>query len=127
MNYTTGIPESGERQIHRPSPLRKRTLDIPDRNTAREHSERVKAAWNELPAFGDTAPGHGDLSDMIHFMKQFSAGCAIIGIAVLTGTRSLMATSLPADILSQLNTYAEVWTSPSTNGSPGSMPIGNGD
>jgi hypothetical protein len=37
------------------------------------------------------------------------------------------AASLPADVLSQLNSYNEVWTSPSTNGSPGSMPLGNGD
>ncbi|HEY2082846.1 MAG TPA: DUF5703 domain-containing protein, partial [Verrucomicrobiae bacterium] len=37
------------------------------------------------------------------------------------------ASSLPADVLSQLNSYNEVWTSPSTNGSPGSMPLGNGD
>src|SRR5258708_32632242 len=37
------------------------------------------------------------------------------------------AAGLPADVLSQLNAYNEVWTSPSTNGSPGSMPIGNGD
>jgi hypothetical protein len=37
------------------------------------------------------------------------------------------AASLPADVLSQLNSYNEVWHSPSTNGSPGSMPIGNGD
>src|SRR5581483_4843102 len=34
---------------------------------------------------------------------------------------------LPADVLSQLNRYNEVWNSPGTNGSPGSMPIGNGD
>ncbi|HVU27473.1 MAG TPA: DUF5703 domain-containing protein [Verrucomicrobiae bacterium] len=34
---------------------------------------------------------------------------------------------LPADILSKLSSYNETWTTPSTNGSPGSMPIGNGD
>jgi alpha-L-fucosidase 2 len=40
---------------------------------------------------------------------------------------SARAAQLPPDILTQLNGYNEVWTSPSTNGSPGSMPIGNGD
>src|SRR5712672_2948219 len=40
---------------------------------------------------------------------------------------SNLAAVLPADVLSQLNGYNEVWTTPSTNGSPGSMPIGNGD
>jgi hypothetical protein len=35
--------------------------------------------------------------------------------------------NLPSDVLSELNSYNVVWTSPSTNGSPGSMPIGNGD
>jgi alpha-L-fucosidase 2 len=45
---------------------------------------------------------------------------------LLTGMRSCAAT-LPADVLAQLNSYNEVWTSPSTNGSPGSMPVGNGD
>src|SRR6267154_2566142 len=40
---------------------------------------------------------------------------------------SNLAAVLPADVLSQLNGYNVVWTTPSTNGSPGSMPIGNGD
>ena len=35
--------------------------------------------------------------------------------------------SLPADVLSELSGYDVTWTTPSTNGSPGSMPIGNGD
>lgn len=42
-------------------------------------------------------------------------------------SQSISAANLPVDVLSQLNSYNEVWTSPSTNGSPGSMPIGNGD
>ena len=42
-------------------------------------------------------------------------------------THDLIAASLPFDVLTQLNSYNEVWTAPSTNGSPGSMPIGNGD
>jgi fibronectin type 3 domain-containing protein len=46
---------------------------------------------------------------------------------LLAGSGQVSAASLPADVLSQLNSYNEVWPSPSTNGSPGSMPIGNGD
>ncbi len=38
-----------------------------------------------------------------------------------------VAASLPADVLSQLTNYNVTWTSPGTNGSPGSMPLGNGD
>jgi|GEM_PF-411579 len=45
----------------------------------------------------------------------------------LASNGQVRAASLPADVLSQLNNYNEVWTAPSTNGSPGSMPIGNGD
>ncbi|HWD90864.1 MAG TPA: DUF5703 domain-containing protein [Verrucomicrobiae bacterium] len=41
--------------------------------------------------------------------------------------RTAVAASLPADVLAQLNGYNETWDSPSTNGSPGSMPLGNGD
>src|SRR5258708_39083560 len=85
------------------------------------------AAWNGLPALGDTVLEPGDLSSVVHLIKTFSAGCAVVVIACLIGAGSLMATSLPADILSQLNAYNEVWISPSTNGSAGSMPIGNGD
>jgi hypothetical protein len=39
---------------------------------------------------------------------------------------SAPAADLPSDVLSELNSYNLVWTTPSTNGSPGSMPIGNG-
>ncbi|HXI72654.1 MAG TPA: DUF5703 domain-containing protein [Verrucomicrobiae bacterium] len=46
---------------------------------------------------------------------------------LLASNGQVRAASLPADVLSQLNNYNEVWTTPSTNGSPGSMPIGNGD
>jgi alpha-L-fucosidase 2 len=38
-----------------------------------------------------------------------------------------VAGNLPSDVLAELNSYNVTWTSPSTNGSPGSMPIGNGD
>src|SRR5271154_423698 len=41
--------------------------------------------------------------------------------------RDGLAGNLPADVLSKLNSYNVAWTTPSTNGSPGSMPIGNGD
>jgi alpha-L-fucosidase 2 len=58
--------------------------------------------------------------------KHFSANWAF-AIASVISVSSLSAASLPADILPQLNAYNETWTSPSTNGSPGSMPIGNGD
>ncbi len=37
------------------------------------------------------------------------------------------AASLPPDVLSELTNYDVTWTSPSVDGSPGSMPIGNGD
>lgn len=37
------------------------------------------------------------------------------------------AQTLPPDVLSELNSYNVTWTSPSPDGSPGSMPIGNGD
>ncbi len=39
----------------------------------------------------------------------------------------LRAGTLPADVLSELNSYNLAWATPSTNGSAGSMPIGNGD
>src|SRR5258707_14137732 len=78
-----------------------------------------------LPGFGDTVPAHRGLSNVILLIKQFSAVCVLVMIATLA--RSLRAAGLPADILSQLNAYNEVWPSPSTNGSTGSMPIGNGD
>jgi alpha-L-fucosidase 2 len=38
-----------------------------------------------------------------------------------------LAGNLPSDVLVELNSYNVTWTTPSTNGSPGSMPIGNGD
>jgi len=38
-----------------------------------------------------------------------------------------LAGSLPSDVLAELSSYNLVWTTPSTNGSPGSMPIGNGE
>jgi hypothetical protein len=44
--------------------------------------------------------------------ELFSAGCAVV-IACLIGTGSLMATSLPADILSQLNAYKSAADRPS--------------
>lgn len=63
---------------------------------------------------------------MITSKIQFSANWAFV-IANVIWVNSLSAASLPADVLPQLNAYNEMWTSPSTNGSPGSMPIGNGD
>src|ERR1700685_1924942 len=40
---------------------------------------------------------------------------------------AVRAGNLPSDVLAELNSYNVNWTTPSTNGSPGSMPIGNGD
>jgi alpha-L-fucosidase 2 len=37
------------------------------------------------------------------------------------------AQTLPSDVLSELNAYNVSWNSPSTTGSKGSMPLGNGD
>src|SRR5271155_6199841 len=50
----------------------------------------------------------------------------LIGILIFISHNSL-AGVLPSDVLSKLNSYNVVWTTPSTNGSAGSMPIGNGD
>jgi alpha-L-fucosidase 2 len=41
--------------------------------------------------------------------------------------RCILAGTLPPDVLNELTSYNVTWTTPSTNGSPGSMPIGNGD
>jgi len=46
---------------------------------------------------------------------------------MIFGGARLFAGTLPADVLSELNNDNVTWTTPSTNGSPGSMPIGNGD
>ncbi len=43
------------------------------------------------------------------------------------GSYSLLGATLPSDVLAELNSYNVVWTTPSTTGSAGSMPIGNGD
>ena len=51
----------------------------------------------------------------------------LISLFGLTVYHDSFAGSLPSDVLSTLNGYDEVWTSPNTNGSPGSMPLGNGD
>ena len=50
----------------------------------------------------------------------------LIGILIFI-SHNLQASTLPSDVLSILNSYNVTWTTPSTNGSPGSMPIGNGD
>src|ERR1700677_1256232 len=50
----------------------------------------------------------------------------LFGLLNFSGLDGL-AGNLPSDVLAELNSYNVVWTSPSTNGSPGSMPIGNGD
>lgn len=63
------------------------------------------------------------------FFRRFRAFAVISllsGLSLLGGFLSCAA-SLPPDVLAQLTNYNVVWTSPSTNGSPGSMPIGNGD
>ena len=46
---------------------------------------------------------------------------------LIFGGQAGLAGNLPADVLATLNSYNVVWTTPSTNGSPGSMPLGNGD
>src|SRR5580658_4217381 len=50
----------------------------------------------------------------------------LIGILIFISNNSL-AGALPSDVLSELNSYNVTRATPSTNGSPGSMPIGNGD
>src|SRR5882757_10671280 len=64
-------------------------------------------------------------------MKNYLRGIPLRMILLfgilITNADSGLSAGLPADVLSQLSSYNEVWTSPSTNGSPGSMPIGNGD
>jgi alpha-L-fucosidase 2 len=50
----------------------------------------------------------------------------LLGILIFNN-HNLLAGTLPSDVLSELNNYDVVWTTPGTNGSPGSMPIGNGD
>jgi len=49
-----------------------------------------------------------------------------VGLLFLAVSFALAGT-LPPDVLQELNGYNVTWTTPSTNGSPGSMPIGNGD
>ncbi|HWX21683.1 MAG TPA: DUF5703 domain-containing protein [Candidatus Binatia bacterium] len=52
----------------------------------------------------------------------------VLGLALLAlNSLSGFAASLPPDVLAQLTNYNVAWTSPSTNGSPGSMPLGDGD
>lgn len=46
---------------------------------------------------------------------------------LMLACRGILAGTLPPDVLNELNSYNVTWTTPSTNGSPGSMPIGNGD
>ncbi|HEX3856046.1 MAG TPA: DUF5703 domain-containing protein [Verrucomicrobiae bacterium] len=48
-------------------------------------------------------------------------------LELLIGSFDSRAGVLPSDVLSKLNSYNVVWTTTSTNGSAGSMPIGNGD
>src|ERR1035438_776303 len=66
----------------------------------------------------------GDIRKQSNPLLAFSA--LLFGL-LIAGSSDVRAASLPADVLSQFNSYIEAWTSPSTNGSPGSMPIGNGD
>jgi alpha-L-fucosidase 2 len=75
-------------------------------------------------------PGQGIAVTLSTNMKKKSCGSLflvfLLELLVLSSYRSL-AGNLPASVLSELNSYNVVWTTPSTNGSPGSMPIGNGD
>src|ERR1700678_1012092 len=50
----------------------------------------------------------------------------LFGLLVFSG-HDCSAGNLPADVLAELNNYNVAWTTTSTNGSPGSMPLGNGD
>jgi hypothetical protein len=65
-------------------------------------------------------------------IRPASIGAALAVMAAVLGAasapvRAQTLPQLPADVLAELNAYNVVWTTPSTNGSPGSMPIGNGD
>lgn len=51
----------------------------------------------------------------------------LMAVVLLDLLPAAQAASLPPDVLTQLNTYNEVWPSPSTNGPMGSMPLGNGE
>ena len=62
----------------------------------------------------------------MRFNNPFRFYILLLGL-LFAGSGQVRAATLPADVLSQLNGYNEAWTSPGTNGSPGSMPIGNGD
>ncbi|HEX3718109.1 MAG TPA: DUF5703 domain-containing protein [Verrucomicrobiae bacterium] len=78
---------------------------------------------------GDLSQGlsEGDFSDRLR--KHFQSLLVLIlslGLLILGGLDSIAGT-LPSDVLAELNSYNVAWPSPSTNGSPGSMPLGNGD
>src|ERR1035438_2439529 len=66
----------------------------------------------------------GDIRKQSNLLSAFSA--LLFGLLIACSS-DVRAASLPADVLAKLNSYNLAWTSPSTNGSPGSMPIGNGD
>src|ERR1700739_2690230 len=54
----------------------------------------------------------------------------VIGISIFLVVFFVARTSaqtLPSDVLSELNAYNVSWSSASTTGSKGSMPLGNGD
>lgn len=64
-------------------------------------------------------------------MKKYVGG-ALLRMVWLFGfliinVDSNLASVLPADVLANLSSYNVTWPSASTNGSPGSMPLGNGD
>src|SRR5258706_3576643 len=67
------------------------------------------------------------MSGRKQFNRAFLFSTLLVEILIVLNDCQIRAANLPADVLSQLNSYNEAWTSPSTNGSPGSMPIGNGD
>ncbi|HWY29955.1 MAG TPA: DUF5703 domain-containing protein, partial [Candidatus Acidoferrum sp.] len=77
------------------------------------------------------------MPDKIHFTKRLMGPgkrlprldtiFALLFGLLIFNCHDCSAGSLPADVLAELNGYNVVWTTPSTNGSPGSMPLGNGD
>jgi alpha-L-fucosidase 2 len=60
-------------------------------------------------------------------LSKLSLVPAFLFSLIVLARSDLLAGALPADVLAELNSYNVTWTTPSTNGSPGSMPIGNGD
>ena len=66
------------------------------------------------------------ISDQIPFSRTYPPLTLVLSLFFLS-CLSTIAAVLPPDVLAQLTSYNVTWSSPSTNGSPGSMPLGNGD